>query len=480
MRRGGESRRARRRALLLAVAAVAAALVAGVARAGGPLVTAVAEYDEFSGSDANANLALKRIKDAGATAFRVDLRWHQVVPAKRPDAFGEDDPNDPAYDWSTFDRKLRLLAANHLEPIAVVNYPPAWAKSDETPAKLADFKSFVHAAALRYSGSAGHGRIRYWQVWVEPNVNKFFSPQTSGGRDVAPLIYRGLVNAAADAVHSVHRDNAVIAGGLSPFTVDRGITKTIGPLRFMRELLCMSKGPKPKPTCAARVKFDIWSHHPYTSGGPTHHAILPDDVSLGDLPEMRALLQAAVKAHHVVSSQRVRFWVTEFSWDTNPPDSNAVPVLLQARWTSEALYRMWQNGISLVTWLELRDQPFTPEFPVQSGLYYRGSSLQADRPKPTLLAFRFPFVAYTRSAGVLVWGRTPTSRAAIVYLEWRRSGGWRRLATVRADRYGIFTRTVGHALPVSAWVRARLANGTAASRPFSLRQPPDRLVHPFG
>jgi hypothetical protein len=276
----------------------------------------------------------------------------------------------------------------------------------------------------------------------------------------------------------VDKDNVVIAGGLSPFTVHVGATRTIGPLRFMREMLCMSKGPHPKPTCTARTKFDVWAHHPYTSGGPTHHANLPDDVSLGDLPTMRALLDAAVKAHHVVSSRRVAFWVTEFSWDTNPPDPNALPVLLQARWTSEALFRMWQDGITLVTWLQLRDGSY-PENPVQSGLYYRGGSLQTDRPKPTLQAFRFPFVAYAQRGGVFVWGRTPASRPAVVVLESRTNGRWRRLATVRADRYGIFTRRVATSLPLTAWVRARLANGTA-SRPFALRQPPDRFVHPFG
>ena len=154
----------------------------------------------------------------------------------------------------------------------------------------------MHAAALRYSGSyPGLPRIRYWQIWVEPNVNKFFRPQRENGKPVAPQRYAAIVNAGADAIHAVRADNKVIAGSLSPFTVTRGDTSTIGPMAFMREMLCMNAKNKPRASCSRRVHLDIWSHHPFTSGGPTHHAFKKGDVSLGDLPRdegaARRLLQ---------------------------------------------------------------------------------------------------------------------------------------------------------------------------------------------
>lgn len=106
----------------------------------------------------------------------------------------------------------------------------------------------------------------------------------------------------------------------------------------MRELLCLS--PSLRPTCSAETRFDVWSHHRYTSGGPTHQAVLRDDVSLGDLPEMRRVLDAAMRAGHVRSAGKPRFRVTEFSWDSSPPDPNGVPTALHTRWVAEALYRM--------------------------------------------------------------------------------------------------------------------------------------------
>jgi len=256
-------------------------------------------------------------------------------------------------------------------------------------------------------------------------------------------------------------------------------------MAFMRLLLCMSAGAHPKPTCAARTQFDVWSHDPYTSGGPTHKAVNPNDVSLGDLGKMRTLLYAAVAAHHVVSRHPVKFWVTEFSWDSSPPDPKGLPLTLHARWTAEALYRMWTYGIDEVIWLSLRDNPY-PSDPVQAGLYYRGSAatsddgsaqVPSDTAKPALLAFKFPFVAYTEQNGVFVWGRTPTSTAGAVTIQVRAASGWQRVAVVRANRFGIFQATVP---PEARTASVRAVAGTTESRGFSLTAPPDRIIHPFG
>jgi hypothetical protein len=466
--------------LVLAVAAVALALaVAGPAAAAGrPLATAINDNGELTSPD--AALAVQRMRAAGVTLVRTALDWSRIAPEQRPAAFDPTNPNDPAYDWSSFDAKVQLLKRYGLEAIAVVNYPPSWAGGGRVPSpKVNEIGYFMLAAARRYAGlTPAIPRVRYWQVWNEPNVNLFFSPQFRNGKPYAPTLYRSVVNAVAAAVHSVHADNLVIAGGLSPFTVKRGQTQTIGPLRFMREMLCMSKGPRPRPTCNQRSHFDIWSHHPYTSGGPTHHAFNPDDVSLGDLPEMRRLLTAAVGAAHVVSRSRVRFWVTEFSWDTSPPDRRALPLRLQARWVAQALYVMWRDGIDLVTWLALRDDPY-PQMPVQAGLYFRGrSGLRSDRPKPTLTAFRFPFVALRERGAITLWGRTTTARPGTVIVEHRTKGGWRRVAALRANDYGIFSARVR--APTHGSMRARLVSPSATSLPFSLARVPDRFVRPFG
>jgi hypothetical protein len=312
-------------------------------------------------------------------------------------------------------------------------------------------------------------------------VNSFYTQPFKNGKPYSSILYRNLVNAVAPALHAVRADNIVVAGGLSPFTVNAGATRTMGPLQFMRSMLCMSKGSRPKRTCRTRVEFDVWSAHPYTSGGPTHHAFNPNDVSLGDLPEMSRLLRSAVAARQVASSRRVRFWVTEFSWDTKPPDPGGLPLALHARWVAQALYVMWKAGIDVVTWLQLRDDPFTRSTPVQSGLWFRGRTMQQDKPKPALRAFRFPFVALHVKRGTVVWGRTPTSRPGAVVIEQRTSGSgkWRRVARLRANSAGIFTKRLAPT-PARGSMRARVVSPAAKSLGFSLTNVPDRFVRPFG
>jgi len=271
----------------------------------------------------------------------------------------------------------------------------------------------------------------------------------------------------------------VIAGALTPFS-DPGEVRAIAPLHFMRKLLCIS--PRGRSTCRTRVHFDIWSHHPYTSGGPRHHANGADDVSLGDLPQMRRLLAAAVRAHHVVSAGSVPFWVTEFSWDSNPPDPHGVPADLLVRWVAEGLYRMWHAGVSLVTWFQLRDngsdgQPDSEIF--QSGLYYRcGGGLSCDRPKPALAAFRFPFAAFRAKGGVRIWGRTPGGVPASVVIQRAIDTGWQNVATLRTDRYGIVDRRLRSRAKGS--FRAVLPASGDASPAFAIGPTPDLHVNPFG
>jgi len=243
----------------------------------------------------------------------------------------------------------------------------------------------------------------------------------------------------------------------------------------MRELLCL---PGNETKCSAKARFDIWSTHPYTSGGPTHKAYNPDDVSLGDLREMRALLKRAWRLKRIDAPAAPQFWVTEFSWDTNPPDPNGVPMRLEVRWVAEAMYRMWASGVNLVTWLQLHDDP-RKEDDIQSGLYFNGAGgIETDRPKAILNAFRFPFVAFRERRTARYWGRTPESNAALVRIELKvGTSPWRRIATTRANRHGIF-KGVARLTAKTGYVRARI--GSDASPSFSLVVPPDRAVRPFG
>ena len=417
---------------------------------------------------ANQDLQFARIRAAGATAVRLAVRWDSVAPSTKPAGFDPTNPGDPAYRWTALDPMVIRAYRNGLNPILLVLGAPIWAQGkrpgvsgqagpghrgpgpyEPNPTALGQFAT---ALAHRYSGAfEGLPRVRDFIAWNEPNNYPYLSPQRVNGKPFSPYWYRLMVNAFALGVHSIHADNRVVAGAL----LFNGVGDRISPLAFMRNMLCMSKPrksrkghkpPHPHPTCRQRSTFDVWSHHPYTRGNPFRHAQNHDDVMMGDLPHMRELLNAAVAAHHIVSNQKLQFWVDEFSYDSSPPDPShkTVPILLHARYVSESLYQMWRSGVSLATWFLLRDEPIAnprPHTYGQSGLYANQlltEDLSKDTPKPALTAFRFPFVAYRVGKRVSLWGRTPTSTGGRVSIQIGTATGWRTVGSAHAGSHGTF------------------------------------------
>ncbi len=480
---------------VVATSAYGARKAATVKTAAGGLETGVG-YIHLA-SDADNTTQFERIRAAGAKYVEIRMFWSSVAPAgaTKPAGFQPKDPADPNYRWSYYDGRLRAAAAAGLKPRLVIASAPLWAEGSShgsansgtykpSPSALAQFMT---AAAHRYSGNFGDlPRVRYWAIWNEPNLNNFLAPQTVKGKAVSPRWYRSMLNAAAGALHAVNSSNVVIGGETAPFGVGSKNRSATKPLVFMEKVLCIrEKKVRNKKTrkvsivyksaCKKKTKFDIWSHHPYTQGGPTTKARLHGNVSLGDMGEMRAVLNAAIKAKHVVAKKRVRLWVTEFSWDSKPPDPKGVPIALETRWVAETLYRMWSSGVSLVSWFILRDQPRATSY-WQSGLYYAGSGgISTDRAKPVLRAFRFPFVAYPevvseKKSTVLLWGRTPTGKKAVVVIERKSHGKWKRVKVLKANRYGIFKGSIPKPAKTAS-LRARLSDNSDQSIPFSLKAP---------
>jgi len=488
-------RRFLRACCILVVVATAAAAPgaqkAQTVKAGaGPLVTGV--WWTPMASSADTKTEFDHMRAAGAKSVRVIMYWSAIAPSgsKVPTGFQARNPADSNYHWQRYDDDLRAISDAGLEPNVTIMSAPAWAEGTPrrsswattykpSPTALADF---VTAAAKRYSGGfEGLPRVRYWSIWNEPNLSAYLSHQTVNGKAFAPYWYRAMLNASADAIHSVKADNVVIGGETAPFW-EAELPKT-APIAFMEKVLCISeKRVRNKIThkvetiyksaCKQRTKLDVWAHHPYSEGGPTHRAQVHGNASLGDMGEIRAALNAAIRAKHVVSKQpKIRLWMNEFSWESNPPDPGGVPVQLEARWVSQALYQSWKAGVSLFSWFVIRDSPISERLS-QGGLYYRGDSgIASDRAKPALRSFRFPFIASPQKNNVVyLWGRTPTSAAGNVLIERKSGAAWKLVKKLTANPYGIFQaeiRKPGR----STYLRARLANGSDQSNPFSLIAP---------
>jgi hypothetical protein len=410
-------------------------------------------------------------KNEGIRLVRIPVEWNAVAPTKPRD---QKDPSDPAYRWGRTDRSVQYTTDRGLEPDLVLYAPPRWARPGSSgvgrlTTSPATYARFATAAARRY-----RGRVAHWELWNEPNLRLAFED--------TPEHYRAMANAAYKALHAVSGSNVVIAGALAPFS-GPDASHGVRPLTFMARMLCVSAGARPHATCHKRSWFDVWAHHPYTNGGPNHKAFNRGDVSVGDLPQMRRVLDAAQRAGHIESAggRPAGFWVTEFSWDTNPPDPGGISPALEARWAAEAFYRMWQSRIGLILWFMMRDNPDDPSnwgSTFQSGLYFRTTFLFAnEREKPVALVVRFPFVALPEGRRVVVWGRAPSGHRASVVVERRSGDAWKRVRTLRTGAHGIFRATVG--VRKGTVLRGRVGPGST-STPFRAVRTRDRTASAFG
>lgn len=475
---------------MLCAFAVLAALCAATATAGPrPLNTGISYVD------ANDAAAMEHIRATGSNIAQTPLRWAVVAPEQQPASWNPSDPNDPNYDWSFTDAWVRNAVAAGLTPVLQVRSAPRWADRcapiqtsydaicNPDPAALA---AFTTAAVRRYSGSFPNlPRVGYWQALNEPNLSLFFQPQYEGGKLVSPTIYRKLLNTFYAAVKAIDPSAQVIAGGLGPIAVPRF---TVGPMKFTRDLLCMSGGKKPKPTagdCEGGAHFDIFDIHPYTSGSPAHEGG-PNDVEMGDLAKLQNLLHAADRAGRIVntSSGQTPLWITEFAYDSKPPDPGGLAMKIESQWIPEALHEAWLNGVTNFFWYSLFDAEPQPQRPfsetLQSGLYFWAPSVAAQQPKAVLYAYRFPFLAIRDGDGLKFWGRTPNYLGGKIVLEAFRGGKWRKLGTARANSVGIFRGKLKttYGKTKKGAVRARF--GGEASVGFPMRRAGDFPQPPFG
>jgi hypothetical protein len=235
----------------------------------------------------------------------------------------------------------------------------------------------------------------------------------------------------------VHRDNVVVTAGTGPFGDPVRGGQRMPPAMFVRELLCLHGQALHREPCPNPAHFDALAHHPYEVASPATKALNPDDVSAPDLGKLTHPVEVAVRSGRALPRSRKALWVTEFSYDSNPPNPQAVSVATQARWLEESFYVFWRQGANAVVWYLIRDQAPIPDYAsaYESGVYYRDGG-----PKPSLEAFRFPFVVEPQRRGSLAWGRAPA--AGTVLLERLRGSSWVVLARIRVAAGGVFTRSL--------------------------------------
>jgi MYXO-CTERM domain-containing protein len=435
------------------------------------LVTGLTGPGQYqSGNPATGALWFDRTVEAGAGIVRLPIEWRSVAP-QRP----VNPTNPDSYNFAALDRGVRDAAARGVQVLITVNSSPRWAEGPGRPASLpetaswkpnpSDLAQFMQAVAARYSGSfdpdGGGGQPRLpavqgVQVLNEPNQDAWLAPQFDGATIIGPDQYRVLLNASYNAIKAVNPGMLVVTGGTSPYGDPPGGPYPPGgarvrPVQWWEKFLCVratkskkkgkKKGKKSKKVryvrtgCPGKPVFDVFAHQAIdnTGKGPLQSGPTKDDVSTPDMGRLVPLLRAAERLG-TVSGGRHQVWVTEFWWDSRPPNPVGAPLVTQARWIEQTLYLYWKAGANVAINFTIQDSTL---FPVtrngfQSGLYFLDGS-----PKPALTAFRFPFVTERINKRTLrAWGKSP--EAGKLRIQRKRGKRWATVKKLNVGKGGVF------------------------------------------
>jgi hypothetical protein len=494
----GRSRSCRWRVCGYAASSAAASLVLCTAPAAARASFQLGLQDSgLTTSPGNPGLvaAYAALQKFDGTTVRIVLPWSQIAPQgnTKPAGFDASNPSDPHYSsWpDTADIWVKAAVAHHARVILEVVDAPNWAQGTNRPScevctgdwdvNATELGEFMHAAAVRYSGQfpdpADPGtflpHVSDWEIWNEENL-----PEDLMAPNLAQD-YRAMLNASYAAIKSVDPRAVVAIGGLAPVSFLPG--RSVSPLKLAAQLLCLHRvGTRflRNRTCPDPARFDVLAIHPYTlAATPTKHAYHYDDVLVGDMGKVSALIRAADRLHTVGGPRHHGIWVTEWSWFTKPPNECVGDRWARAaRYVAWSMYEMWRAGVTLVTWLGVRDPALTeycstPSFTVGGGLYASDG-----RPKPMLRAFAFPFVAGVDAGSGFAWGRVPVSgRVVVVVL---RRAGRRWVLVIRATAASDGTFYVRFGARGAGVYRASVVDGPV-SVPYNSTPIPPRRTHAF-
>ena len=224
-------------------------------------------------------------------------------------------------------------------------------------------------------------RVRFWQVWNEPENVRYWQPQPD------PAAYAALLRAAYPAIKAADPNAVVLSAGIVPTNIN-----------FIRAIAAQG----------AWGSFDILALHPYVDPFSPENG----QIGTGDVSAVKTLVE---------SLGRKPIWATEFGWSTGPADRDlrGVDEETQANFLVRAAALLRAAGVEKVIWYTLKD---TEPRNLYGLLRSAGGPADLSQPKPSLAAFR--------TLNRQLSGATPTGMidlgARQVVFDFENFGTWRR------------------------------------------------------
>ena len=355
-----------------------------------PSTVGAAVRSEFFGIVQTATLDNQDMNGMAAARVRTNrfvLHWGWVQPAQG------------TYNWGPADRFIGRLAYRGIRTVPSVWGNPAWVPGSGStppiggPTAENAWRNLLKALVARYGPTGSYWAngykqrfpgaaplpIQAWQIWNEPNLQKYFAPAPSPGK------YARLVQISHDAIMTRDPKAKVVLAGLSG-------NGDVAAQTFLNNFYAVS---------GIKYKFDVAALHPYAS----------------TLNSQRLAIQRVRNVMTNRGDAATPLWLTELAWGSAPPDQfglNKGPAG-QAQMLTNAYRMILANrkawNIERLFWYRWRDPDpadvnASCSFCASAGLHWFDRTRQ---PKPAYNAFRSFTAETTRPQATITGGPSVTS-----------------------------------------------------------------------
>ena len=348
------------RGLLVVCAAMCAAVVIAVPSASAQPHMMVGFLDQAS-TFYNAEATFPTLKKLHAQVVRADLYWGGggavAVATHKPK--NAQNPNDPAYNWAPYDHFVQVAAKYKVKILFTIWGTPGWANGGKparwAPTKPVDLQNFAYAAARHFSGT---------NVDDERRQDPAGAPVDCVERAEPALPALSAVQADPRQVRDAERDQLRedLQRGLRRRAHD-ALLRREGRVRRHRAAREQQRARQARHAVpqsfmiavrkAGLKKFDAYAHNPYNGPHelPTTKPHTKGAYTLGNIDAMIAQVTKLWG--------RKRIWLTEYAYQTNPPDRVfGVSYAKQAAYLKQAFaIARKQPRIDMMLWFQVKDEP---------------------------------------------------------------------------------------------------------------------------
>lgn len=228
---------------------------------------------EWWGDHQTAEQQFALMRQAGIGWARTDFDWSGVQRQQ-----------GGPWDFSLLERTVQMAEDGGITLLPILAYDVPWASPAYRHLEL--WREYVRRTVGHFKG-----RLRYWEVWNEPDLEPFWKDRPN------PANYTRLLKAAYEEIKAVDPEAVVLLGGLS------GI-----PMEFIEGIYQAGGG----------AYFDVMNVHPY------RYPQIPEAPSLSaDLRRLRELMAEYGDADKPV-------WITEIGWPTHHNDTELLADIVRA------------------------------------------------------------------------------------------------------------------------------------------------------